>query len=207
VSGTLTVHRMTIDGHPYGCPSCGCWRFTLDPAGPLDRFPALGNCLEQAHHWDDPLITNAVLADIHAARTGRRKAGDEDTFRVKADGAVLEGVLAPEWTPDDLRQVGKVLWRRVLKPAVRGRKRRVRQVVVGGPAAAVKRAAGRAAGKAVGAVTAPALRADWELAAGGWDEEPATPCGACGGEKGFAIDSRLHDDWVRCSVCHGTGQT
>ncbi|MFF4791864.1 hypothetical protein ACFY2M_19345 [Streptomyces sp. NPDC001276] len=209
---TLKIAAMTIDGHPYGCPDCGTPAFTLDSRGMFDAFPAWGNCTS-GHSWEDPLITAGTLKQIDAARTGREQAEDEDTFEIVVGGAVLAGTLHPEVILDDLRRAATdVYWKRLVRPELLKRKRRVKAALkrpFRTAAAAVK----RPARDAVAATKAAALGAAWTAQAGGHQPdpdhqpEPINPCPACDGQGGHTIDSRLHTTTrVRCAVCHGTGE-
>lgn len=197
---TLKITAMMIDGYPYGCPDCGAASFTLDGRGIFDAFPAWGNC-ESAHSWEDPLITVGVLKQIDAARTGRQRAEDDDTFEITVGGVVLAGILHPDVTVDDLKRAGRVYWQKLIKPAIRKQKRRA--------ARAVK----RPVSNAVAATKAAAIGAAWGLQAGGhepdpdYTPEPVNPCPACDGKGRHTIESRLHGTTtVRCSVCLGTGE-
>ncbi|WP_171117813.1 MULTISPECIES: zinc finger-like domain-containing protein [unclassified Streptomyces] len=198
---TLKIQQMTIDGHPYTCPECASEAFTLDGTGFVDAFPVMGNCW-QSHSWEDPLITLGMLKEIKAASTGRARAEDDDVFEVTVGGAVLAGILYPDVTVDDIKQVWtRVYWRRLIKPAIKRRKR------------AVIRAAKQPVRNGVAAAKAAALGAAWGLQAGGHEPdpdhtpEPINPCPACRGKGHHAIESRLHGNThVRCSVCHGTGE-
>ncbi|MFF1547135.1 hypothetical protein [Streptomyces sp. NPDC058291] len=197
----LKIASMTINGHPHTCPECSTAAFTLDGRGLFDAFPAWGAC-SNYHSWEHPLLTVGDLKQIQAARTGRERAEDEDTFAVEIGGAVLAGTLQPELTADDIRQaVKRVYWQKLLKPALRRRKR------------AAIRAVKRPAKNAVAAAKAAALTAAWDLQAGGHQldpdhtPEPINPCPACDGKGRFKLDSHLHDTTtVRCTVCSGTGE-
>jgi len=197
---TLKIQEATIGGHPYTCPDCASIAFTLDGRGMFDNFPAWGNC-GNGHSWEDPLITLGVLKEIDAARTGRAKAKDDDTFAVVVGGAVLAGILHPELTPDDLRQVGRVYWQKLVKPALRRQRRKA------------GRAVARPVTNAVAAAKAAALEATWTAQAGGhtpdpdYRPEPVNPCPACQGTGHHKIESRIHAATrVDCTVCVGTGE-
>jgi hypothetical protein len=197
---TLKIQQMAIDGQPYTCPECLSEAFTLDGTGFLDGLPARGNCW-QSHSWEDPLLTVGHLRQIAAARTGREHADDEDTFTIQIGNAVLAGVLHPELTADDIRQVVKrVYWQKLIKPVLRRQKRKA------------IRAVKRPLKNGVAAAKAAALEAAWTAQAGGYQDdpdykpEPVNPCPACDGKGQHHIETRLHDTTtVRCSVCHGTG--
>ena len=200
---TLKILQATIDGHPYACPDCASRAFTLD-GEMFDGFPAFGNC-GNGHSWEDPLLTVADLKRIKAASSGRSRPEDEDTFEIVVGGAVLAGVLHPELTPEDVKAVARIYWRKLIKPAVRKQKRRAVR--------AVKQPIRRAGRNAVAAAKAGALDAAWTAQAGAYEPnpdhqpEPINPCPACRGKGHHAIETRLHDTTsVRCSVCHGTGE-
>ncbi|MFC8986058.1 hypothetical protein [Streptomyces sp. NPDC057115] len=200
---TLKILRATLDGIPYGCPDCASVAFTLDG----DRFagsPARGNC-GNGHSWEDPLVQTADLKEIKTASTGRRRPEDADLFEITIGGAVLAGELYPEVTPEDVKAVARVYWRRLIKPAVRKQKRRAVR--------AVTRPVKQATRRTVAAAKAAALEAAWTVQAGGYEPdpdyqpEPINPCAACEGRGAHTLDSRLHaTTTVRCSVCHGTGE-
>lgn len=197
---TLKIQQMTIDGHPYLCPECASEAFTLDGTGFIDALPVHGNCWN-GHSWPEALITLGTLKQIKAASTGRERAEDDDTFEIVIGGAVLAGILHPELTLDDLKTAGRVYWKRIIKPAVRRKKK------------AAVRAVKRPAANAVAAAKAAAIGAAWGLQAGGhetdpdYTPEPVNPCAACSGKGSHSIDSRLHAKTkVRCSVCSGTGE-
>ncbi|WP_158810640.1 DnaJ-like cysteine-rich domain-containing protein [Streptomyces leeuwenhoekii] len=202
---TLRVQQMTIDGNPYLCPECLSEAFTLDGTGFIDALPVRGNCW-QSHSWEEPMITLGVLKEINSVRTGREKAEDIDTFEITIGGAHLAGILQPEVTVDDIRQVVKrVYWQRIVKPGLRRRKNAAKRAIV--------RPIKRGTRNAVAAAQAAALEAAWTAQAGGYEPdpdhtpEPINPCPACKGKGEHRIESRLHDTTrVRCSVCLGTGE-
>lgn len=202
---TLKIQQMTIDGHPYTCPECASEAFTLDGTGFIDALPVRGNCW-QSHSWEEPLITLGALKRINEVRTGRERAEDDDLFEIVIGGALIEGVLHPDLTVDDLKQAWKrVYWGRLLKPAIRKQKTRAKR--------AVTRPITRAARNGVAAAKAGALEAAWTAQAGGYEPdpdytpEPINPCPACDGNGGHRIETRLHDTTkVPCLVCSGTGE-
>ncbi|GGV45860.1 hypothetical protein [Streptomyces spectabilis] len=203
---TLRIQQMTIDGHPYLCPECAAQAFTLDGTGFIDALPVRGNCW-QSHTWEEPLITLGVLKEILHTSSGRQCATDEDTFEITVGGAVLAGILHPEITVDDVKQAGRLYWRRIIKPVLRRHRR------------AAGRAVTRPVKGAVAATQAAALTAAWDLRAGGHEPdpdrqpEPINPCGA-GCDRGwFTIPTRIHPKAgsqgkirVPCGVCATTGE-
>lgn len=207
----VKVVAMALDEVPYGCPECGTATLTLDGRGLFDAFPARG-CCANYHNWEDNLLTVGDLKAILAARTGRARPEDEDTFEITIGGAVLAGILHPDLTPEDVKAVGRIYWRKIVKPLVRKQKRQAVR--------ATKKALGKAAtaatrpGKDAAAATkAAAIRTAWGLQAGGVDPdpdyrpEPVTPCAACNGKGRHELDTHLHDATrIRCAVCHGTGE-
>ncbi|MEU0181796.1 hypothetical protein ABZ312_11495 [Streptomyces sp. NPDC006207] len=200
---TLKIQAMTLNGQPYRCPECDMASYTLDTAGPIPGWPATFNCLVGCT-WEDPIITNRVVDQILKSSSGRKTANDDDTFRIVISSVVLEGILVPEVTLADVKQIGGIYWRRIAKPALRKQKTRAKRAVRRGARNAVV----KPVKKAAGAASAVALTTAWEAQAGGWDEQPIEdPCLACEGAKGFEIESRLYGDgWIDCSVCSGTGE-
>ena len=207
----VKVLAMTLDGLPYGCPACGGGSFTLDGRGLLDALPAWG-CCTSYHSWEDQLLTVGDLKMILAARTGRERIEDDDTFEVEVGGAILAGILHPDLTPEDVKAIGRIYWRKIIKPmarrqknkAIRGTKRAVRRGVT---------AATKPVADTVATAKAAAIGAAWGLQAGGhephpeYTPEPINPCAACGGKGHHDIDTRLHKTTrIRCAVCRGTGE-
>lgn len=207
---TLKIQSMTIDGNPYRCPECASEAFTLDGTGWINAFPVRGNCW-QSHSWEEPLITLGDLKQINEARTGRQRAEDDDTFHVVIGGAVLEGVLHPELTVDDIRRATRdVYWGRIIRPAIR-RRRNAAKRAIRRPIRTAKKAVAKRTTDTVAAAKAAAIGAAWDLQAGGHEPDPdyqAEPINACPFcVDGFIdLDTHLHDTTVRCSVCHGTGE-
>lgn len=204
----VKVIEMTLDGLPYGCPDCGCGVFTLDGRGIFDSLPAWGNCANY-HSWEDPFLTIGDLKAILTARTGRQRPEDDDTFEITIGGAFLAGVLHPDLTPEDVKAVSRIYWRKIIKPGMRRQKSKA----VRAGKAAVRRTVTKPTGDAVAATKAAALGAAWNLQAGGYQPdpdympEPVIPCGAGCTDGWFEIESRLHKTTcIRCAVCHGTGQ-
>lgn len=197
---TLKIQQMTIDGNPYQCPECASEAFTLDGTGFIDALPVRGNCW-QSHSWEEPLITLGNLRQIRAVSSGRQRAEDDDTFELVIGGAVLAGTLHPEITIDDIKTAGDAAWKRIIKPALRRKKK------------AAVRAAKRPVTNAVAAAKAAAIGAAWGLQAGGhqpdpdYKPEPVNACGAGCDSGYFNIKSRIHGATrIRCSVCSGTGE-
>ena len=205
---TLKIQQMTVDGHPVLCPECTSPAFTLDGTGFIDGFPVWGNCW-CGHSWEDPLITLGVLKQIDAARTGRERAEDDDTFEIEIGGAVFAGLLHPDVIVDDIKRAARdVYWKRLIKPAIRKQKNRAMRSVKRGAARAVK----RPVSNTVAAAKAAAIGAAWGIQAGGtepdpdYQPEPINPCPACD-EGWIKLESRVHGKTkVRCSVCSGTGE-
>jgi hypothetical protein len=196
----VKIQEMTLDGLPLTCPECGSGAFTLEGRGPIAALASVWANCSNYHSWEHQLITTDDLTAIQAARSGRQKATDIDTFEIEIGGAVLAGILVPELTVDDVKTAGRIYWKRIIKPMVQRQKRAAIRAVV------------RPVANGVAAVKAEALEAAWTAQAGGYQPdpdytpEPVNPCPACNGKKRFVIDTRLHDTkTVICSVCLGTG--
>lgn len=208
MSTRLDIHAMSINGEPVGCPACGTTRFTLAASGPVLAGPALANCETCSHFWEDAFLSAEVMRMIQQARTGRKKASDQDTFAFEYYGATVEGVLQPELCLDDVRAVMGLSWRYHAQPRLRKPKQVVKRALRKQTRKAGRAITGAARG-AAGAATAAALHADWQTRTGGYEKRPIdNPCGACQGDGHFDIDTRLHGKThVPCSVCNGTGET
>jgi hypothetical protein len=201
---------MTIDGHPYTCPECASEAFTLDGTGFIDALPRHGPTAGSPTAGRTPHHRRRPQED-QAARSGRQKATDIDTFEIEIGGAVLAGILVPELTVDDVKTAGRIYWQKIVKPMVRRQKRAAIRAVKR-PLRKGARAVVRPVADVVAAVKAEALEAAWTAQAGGYEPdpdytpEPVNPCPACNGKGAHRIETRLHDTTtVRCSVCHGTG--
>lgn len=201
----VKIAEMTVNGRPYTCPECATAALNLEARGPFSLAPAWGNC-SSFHSWEDPVITADTLKKILAARTGRQRAEDVDTFEITEYGNHLAGILQPEITADDLkRAVRDVYWRRIIKPGLRRRKNAAKR--------AITHPIKRGTRSAVAATKAAALEAAWTAQAGGYEDnpdyqsEPINPCPACHGKGRIPLDSHLTaTETVRCSVCLGTGE-
>ncbi|MFF4489438.1 hypothetical protein ACFY0F_23565 [Streptomyces sp. NPDC001544] len=195
----VKVIAMTLNDLPYGCPECGTAALTLDGRSIFDGFPAWG-CCSNYHSWEDRFLTVNDLKQILAARTGRERPCDVDTFEIAIGGSVLAGILHPELTPEDVKAIGRIYWRKLIKPMVRRQKRKAIH------------AAKKPVANAAAAAKAAAIGAAWGLQAGGhqpdpdYQPEPVNRCPFC--QDGYIVlDTHLHDTTsVRCSVCLGTGE-
>lgn len=202
----LKILQMTSDGLPYTCPECGTSSFTLDARGPIDAFATVWANCGSYHSWEVLLLTIDDIREINAARTGRAKAEDDDTFHVMVGDTLLAGVLHPDVIVDDVRRaVRDVYWKRLIKPALRRRKSKAIR--------AVTRPVKNVSKNSVAAAKAAAIGAAWGLQAGGhepdpdYTPEPVNPCPACKGKGSFAIESRIHGNGrIDCTVCTGTGE-
>ncbi|MFJ5644067.1 hypothetical protein [Streptomyces sp. NPDC093223] len=204
MASQLKIIAMTVDGCPYGCPTCGTDTFSLEAHGLVDAIATVwGNCVNY-HSWEDFLLTPGDLDAIQAASSGRARAEDDDTFEVVIGGALLAGILHPELTADDLKKAARFHWQRIIKPAIR----KQRQRAVRGVTRPVK----NAAKNTVAHAKAAALETAWGLQAGGhqpdpgYTPDPVNACPFC--TEGFIkLDTHLHDTTsVRCTVCTGTGE-
>lgn len=200
MTAQVKIVAMTVDDCPYTCPECGTGTFTLEARGPVDALATVwGNC-SNYHSWEDYLLTADDLRAIQAASTGRARAEDDDTFQVEIGGAVLAGILHPDVILDDLKRAGDVYWKRIIKPAIRRRKR------------AAIRAVKRPIRNGAAAAKAAAIGAAWDWQTGGtepnpdYEPEPLIPCGAGCDNGSFVIESNVFDtQQIVCTVCRGTG--
>lgn len=202
-----TLH-LELNGQPLTCETCDAAAdLVFVRNGPFKTGPAIGNC-PAGHHWDDLIVTTAVLDSILANRTGRQKVEDQDLFEVETLYGILSGELVPEVTVADMKYVGEVYWKKVIKPLARMGKRKAKAKARHAIRAPFRAAAG-AAKDATAVPVAAALDVDWQLRAGGTEDIPRDPdreCAACSGEGSIALDSRAHPGRVRCALCHGTGE-
>ncbi|MFF9240087.1 hypothetical protein ACF1AL_14810 [Streptomyces sp. NPDC014801] len=208
----LKIQEMSLDGLPLTCPECGSGAFTLEGRGAIAALASVWANCSNYHSWEHQLITTSDLAAIQAARTGREKATDVDTFEIEIGGAVLAGILVPELTVDDVKTASRIYWQKLIKPRIRRQKRAAIRAVKR-PLQRAGRAVTQPIADGAAAVKAQALEAAWTAQAGGYQPdpdhqpEPVNPCPACNGKGAHRIDTRLHDTTtVRCSVCHGTGE-
>jgi len=209
----LKIQQMTIDGLPFTCPECDTSALTLDARGPIDAFATVWATCASYHSWEVYLLDIDDLQAINAARTGRQRAEDEDTFAVVIGGVAFEGTLHPDVILDDLKRAARdVYWKKIIKPAARRRKNAAKRALK----RPIKKAAAAVTGTAtntVAAAKAAAIGAAWDWNTPGGDPdpdytpEPVNPCIACDGEGSHSIDSRIHGaTHVPCLVCSGTGE-
>jgi hypothetical protein len=121
----------------------------------------------------------------------------------------LAGVLHPDLTPEDVKALGRIYWRKIIKPGVRRQKNKA----VRAGKKAVRQAVTQPTADAVAAAKAAAIGAAWGLQAGvhepdpDYTPEPVIKCVACNGKGRHNIETRLHKTTtVRCAVCLGTGE-
>jgi hypothetical protein len=206
-----------VNGQPVTCWHCdNTMSLHIHKGRPFDfqTWPAFVSCLSCGNGDDSPVITNGLIDAALAARTGRDKAEDRDTFTAEWRGIVMTGELHPGVIPDDLVQVARVYrdvarteatrWWTSKKRAGKARAR-----------AALQSSTGKATEAATGAVStakAKALTAAWEIRTGGAGptRKPRAPrCTVAGCRKGtVTLTTRVHSPTGRtrkvkvpCAVC------
>ncbi|MEU1674833.1 hypothetical protein ABZ752_22800 [Streptomyces roseifaciens] len=203
------------NGQPITCTHCGdTTPLHIHKTSRFETWPAFVSCLACGKGDDSAVITNGLVDAALAARTGRHKTADRDTFAAEWRGITMTGELDPEIITDDLVQVAQVYrdtarseasqWWSGKKKAGKTRAR-----------AAVKSATGKAAGAATGAAStakAKALAAAWKIRTGDAGPAPkprARRCTVAGCRRGMVtLTTRVHSPTGRtrkikvpCAVC------
>ncbi|GGP93476.1 hypothetical protein [Streptomyces melanogenes] len=218
-----------VNGQPLLCAECGSgYSLEIFKRGFREVWPAFVTCLSCGKGDDHPVITNGLVDAALAARTGRRKAEDRDTFVAEWRGVTLTGELQPGFVLDDAVVVVKVLkeqvakdakaWGRSKKQAATAHVKEKTDAVTAaakGKAKDVTDAAKDRAGEAVSTAKAAAISTAWTLQTGGAGptttvkpkRRRCTVKGCRGGK--VTISTRLHaatgktsEVKIPCGVCH-----
>jgi hypothetical protein len=203
-----------VDGKELVCPNCDSgFSLEIRKQGFREVWPALVSCLSCGKGTDSAVVTNGLVDAVLAARTGRQKAEDRDTFTAEWRGTVMTGELHPELVLDDVRVAAKALSGQVRKDSRRwwGGKKKAGK-------ARVKATADAAKGKAKDAAAtakASALAAAWTLQTAGAGPAAAPKpkrrrCTVKGCRGGMVtLSTRLHSPTgktravkIPCGVCH-----
>lgn len=196
-----------VNGQPLACTECGNL-FSLEVHRYLvfETAPAWICCLSCGHGGESTVVTNGLVDAALAARTGRTKATDRDTFTAEWRGTVMTGELYPQFVLDDAVTLAKVLKKQVTKDG----KRWGRSVK-----AKAKARVSKATDNAAATAKAGALTAAWTMQTGGAGPTTSTRrkgrrCIVKGCRGGtLTIRTRVHSTTgkaqkvkVPCAVCH-----
>lgn len=218
-----------VNGKPLLCAACGSgYSLEIFKRGFREVWPAFVTCLSCGEGDDHPVITNGLVDAALAARTGRRKAEDRDTFAAEWRGITLTGELQPGFVLDDAVVVVKVLkeqvskdakaWGRAKKKAATAQVKEKAGAVTGAAKGKAREAADTAkekAGDAVSTAKATALTTAWTLQTGGAGPTTVTKpkrqrCTVKGCRGGMVtLSTKLHSTTgktsevkIPCGVCH-----
>ncbi|MEV7595507.1 hypothetical protein AB0O42_35110 [Streptomyces sp. NPDC089922] len=221
-----------VDKEPLLCGECGSgYSLEISKRGFREVWPAFVSCLSCGKGDDHTVITNGLVDAVLAARTGRRKAEDRDTFTAEWRGVTFTGELHPEFVLDDALTVAKLLkeqvskdakaWGRSKKQEAKAHLKEKAGAVTGAAKDRAKEAADAAkekAGEAVSTAKAAAISTAWTLQTGGAGPTTlAKPkrqrCTVKGCRSGMVtISTRVHattgktsEVKIRCGVCHRSG--
>ncbi|MER5915883.1 hypothetical protein ABT124_37085 [Streptomyces sp. NPDC001982] len=191
------------------CQECESgYSLQLRKRGPRETWPAFISCLACGHGNDHPLITNGLVDAAIAARVGRTRREDSDTFSGEWRGHTLEGECVPEFHMDDVVTVVTQL-SKLGKRELRARKAKVKWEARGW-----WRGQKQIAGQVTGTAKAAALSAAWTMQTGGAGPTRSTKrrrrCTVKGCRGGMVtIRTRVHSTTgktqkvkVPCGVCH-----
>jgi hypothetical protein len=208
----LRLHGIAlVNGEPVVCWHCDDGHaLEVYKRGFRETWPAFVSCLSCKQGEDSSIITNGLLEAAVAARTGRDKATDVDTFAAEWRGITLEGELIPELIPDDIIAIGREM-ATAGKQDLRQRKAKVKRQARGWWRGR-KKAAQDQVGQVTGRAKAAALSAAWDMQTGdaGPAKQPTRRCRTKGCRGGWVtITSRVHSGSgnaeqvkVPCSTCH-----
>ncbi|MFD9099316.1 hypothetical protein [Streptomyces collinus] len=206
-----------VNGQPLACTGCdGMFSLEVHRHLVFETGPAWICCLSCGRGEESAVITNGLVDAVLAARTGRTKAEDADTFAAEWRGIVMTGELVPEFVLDDAVQIAKTVKGEVTKDAKRwgrAKKRQAKARITGVRDDAVN-AVKRKAGETASTVQAAALTAAWTMQTGGAGPTTSTRrkgrrCSVKGCRKGtLTIRTRIHSTTgktqtvkVPCAVC------
>ncbi|MYW68546.1 hypothetical protein GTY65_31375 [Streptomyces sp. SID8379] len=209
-----------VNKEPLLCGECGNgYSLEIYKRGFREVWPAFVTCLSCGKGDDHAVITNGLVDAVLAARTGRTKAADRDTFKAQWRGITFTGELHPQFVLDDALAVVKALggqvskdtkaWGRSKKKAAKARVKEKAGAVTG----AVAGAARSKTKDAVGSAKAAALSTAWTLQTGGagpTSKPKRTRCTVKGCRGGMVtLSTRLHSPTgktremkIPCGVCH-----
>ncbi|TJZ41200.1 hypothetical protein FCH28_37575 [Streptomyces piniterrae] len=207
-----------VDGEPVVCGNCDSgFSLQIYKRGFREVWPAWITCLSCGKGDDHQVITNGLVDAALAARTGRQKAEDRDTFTAEWRGIVMAGELVPEFVLDDAVAGAKVLRDEVSKEtkAWWQSKKKAAKAQVKAKAGAVTGAAKEKTRDAASTAKAGALTTAWTLQTGGAGPAEAPKakrrrCTVKGCRGGMVtLSTRLHSSTgktrevkIPCGVCH-----
>lgn len=196
-----------VNGQPLACTGCeGLFSLEVHRHLVFETGPAWICCLSCGRGEESTVVTNGLVDAVLAARTGRQRAEDGDTFAAEWRGIVMTGELVPEVVLDDVVQIAKVVKGQVTKDAKRwGRAAKAK----------AKTKVSKTTTDAAATAKARALTAAWTLQTGGAGPTTSTRrkgrrCRVKGCKGGtLTIRTRIHSTTgktqkvkVACAVCH-----
>ncbi|MGK4586029.1 hypothetical protein [Kitasatospora sp. HPMI-4] len=199
---------LLVGGQIVTCPACGSESLALTKQLVREVWPARLHCLSCYHAEDHPVITNGLVDAALAARTGRQRAEDRDTFAAEWRGIMISGACVPEFVLDDAVAAGQELLKEGKKEFRQRRAEVEKQARTwwGGK----KKQARDGVDQAVGAAKAGVLGAAWQMQTGGAGPAPkprSRRCQVKGCRGGWVtIETRTHvggrKQKVPCAACH-----
>ncbi|MEV5204901.1 hypothetical protein [Streptomyces sp. NPDC053720] len=215
----LKLHGIAyVDGGEVLCPECGGGHcLELRKRGMREVWPAFLSCLACGSGEDSRIITNGLVDAVLAARTGRKTAGDRDTFTAEWRGIVMTGELVPEFVVEDALSMVRAVRDEVRKDTTkwwRGKKKEAKARTKA--VADTAKSAGKKAAKDAGhTAKAAALSTAWNLQTGGagpaaMPKPKRSRCTVKGCRAGtVTLSTRLHSPSgkarevkIPCGVCH-----
>ncbi|MFD5428509.1 hypothetical protein [Streptomyces sp. NPDC127084] len=215
----LDLHGLAyVNDDPVECGNCANgFSLQIYKRGFREVWPAFISCLSCGKGDDHEVITNGLVDAALAARTGRQKAADSDTFTAHWRGIVMTGELVPELILDDIVTAATALGGQVTGDTKRWwrAKKRAGRAHAAAAAGAVTDTAKKKAGDAAYAAKATALTTAWTLQTGGAGPTTApkpkrSRCQVKGCRAGMVtISTRVHSATgktsevkIPCGVCH-----